>query len=415
MRISLLSPVRKSAFLSGSITAAVLVWALCWQGLAEHVSTQSASIEGFERAARIQPLNAYSPRVIGAALIQKDVQQAISYLEQSAHINPHASLTWLELSKAYGVAGEKEKQRQAILKALAADPTDVGVEWDASIYLIQNGAMDQGLNLLREVLSNDASKVVPGLQVAYGATGGDIQRTLEAIPASAGARLNFMRWLTDRQQLSAADRVWPSVAATEGNLRAQDFGFYLDSLIARRQVAQAKSVWATLQSRDPEVQHRIVPGNLVVNGDFEDNFLNSGLSWRYTRIDGVAVSMDTSNFHAGTRSLAMQFDSDNVSDAGLYELIPVNPSARYVLSGFTHSEELVSANGVRLAVTDYYSNEPLWLGDEILGSTSWRETSGEFTTRPGTTLVKLSVVRSPAFGRIRGQLWIDDLRLEPRP
>jgi hypothetical protein len=70
---------------------------------------------------------------------------------------------------------------------------------------------------------------------------------------------------------------------------------------------------------------------------------------------------------------------------------------------------------VRLAIVDYYSNAVLFSSEEILGSTSWKELSGELTTPSDCRLVKLSIVRSPSFGRIRGRVWLDDLRMEKRP
>jgi len=415
MRISISSPVRKSAFLGGSIAVGVLAWALSWQAMAEYVVTRSVSLSGYQKAARIQPLNAFYTRVVGAALMQTNAAEGVATLEQSVSINPHDALAWLELSRAYGVAGQAEKQHEAILRALAADPKDVNVEWDASIHLIQTGDVAGALKLIRDLINNDPSKAGPGMQVVYGATGGDIARTLDAIPPNATSRVTFMRWLVDHGDAAGADKVWPTINNTGGNLQSHDLAFYIDSLVARREVPQAKAVWVSLQASDPEVQSRMEGGNLVANGDFENNLLNSGFDWRYIKTGGVTVTVDTSTFHSGTRSLALQFDANSVADAGLYQLVPVEPNTHYTLRGFTHSEELESANGPRLAVTDFYSGKILMLGDEILGSTSWRESAGEFTTDPESRLVKIGILRVPANGRIRGKLWVDDLRMEPRP
>ncbi len=415
MRISISSPVRKSAFLGGSIAVGVLTWALCWQAFAEYFVTRSPSLSGFQKAVRIQPLNAFNRRVVGAALVQTNAAEGAAMLEQSVSINPHDALAWLELSRAYGISGESSKQHDAILRALAADPKDVGVEWEASIHLIQTGDISGAQKLIRDLILNDPSKAVPGVQVIYGATGGDVARTLEAVPPTAMARVTFMRWLVDRGDAAGADLVWPAVISAGGKFQSRDLAFYIDSLIARHQVARAKGVWTWLQSSDSEVQRRIEPGNLVVNGDFEDNLLNRGFDWRYDKTGGVTVTMDTSTFHAGTRSLAIQFDGDDVVDGGVYELVPVEPNTPYVLRGFTHSEELESANGPRIAVRDYYSGKTLMLGEEILGSTSWRESAGDFTTDSESRLVKISIVRSPSNGRIRGKLWVDDIHIGPHP
>jgi tetratricopeptide (TPR) repeat protein len=414
MRIPLSSPVRKAAFLSGCTTACLLAWVLCLQSLAEYWLTRPGTVEGFQRAARIQPLNAFYPQVLGTALIPSDFQRAASMLEQSARINPHSSATWLSLSQAYAVLGDNKRQHDAILHALAVDPTDINVEWDAANFLIQNGQLDPALHLICEVVKDDPARAGQAMQIAFRATGGDLTKTLLAIPATASARLQFVRWLIDHDQPSLADEVWPTVVSAPGKVRESDVLFYFDSLIGRHEVSQARSVWNTIQTIDSDIRRRSDSDNLVVNGDFEQNLLNGGFDWRYTHTDGIHVTLDTSIFHGGTRSLALQFDGDNINDAGVYELVPVEPDTQYTIRAFARADDLEGANGVRLAVTDYYSNTMLVSTDEIIGSTSWRETTADFLTSPATRLVKINLVRLPSLGRIRGQLWIDDIKMEKR-
>jgi tetratricopeptide (TPR) repeat protein len=171
--------------------------------------------------------------------MQRNATEGAAMLEQSVGIDPHDALAWLELSRAYGIGGQSDKQHEAILRALAADPKDVGVEWDASIHLIQTGDVDGALTLIRDLINNDPSKAAPGMQVAFGATGGDVARTLKAIPPTAQARVAFMRWLVDRGEAAGADHVWPTVANSGSNLFARDLAFYIDSLVARHEVPRA--------------------------------------------------------------------------------------------------------------------------------------------------------------------------------
>jgi Tfp pilus assembly protein PilF len=352
--------------------------------------------------------------VLGIAYLATGQQQAASLLEESARINPYDSRTWLSLSTVYGVSNPA-KQYGATMEALAVDHTNVDVEWEASQLLLQNGEIDQALRLLREVSTYDSVKNNRVIQSAFRATGGDVSRTLEAVPPTAIGRLQLLRWLLEHDKTSAADRVWPSVVEAKGSVPARDLFFYLDSLIGRHEVGRAQSVWKWAGSNDSDLRRGIETGNLFVNGDFESDLLNGGFAWRYAKTDGVTVTMDTSTFHGGTRSLSLQLDVDRIADAGIYQLVPVEPGSRFSIDGFAHSEELESANGVRLAIVDYYSNAVLFSSEEILGSTSWKELSGELTTPSDCRLVKLSIVRSPSFGRIRGRVWLDDLRMEKRP
>jgi hypothetical protein len=218
-----------------------------------------------------------------------------------------------------------------------------------------------------------------------------------------------MHYLLDRNQAEAADHVWPTALAAAGTMKPREAFFYIDSLIGRHQPLAAYQAWTALEQRGPTLR----PGgpNLLTNGDFEDDLLNGGFGWRYGRTSGVTASLDTSTFHGGTRSLSLQVDSENLSDFGFSELVEVEPGTHYRLSGWIHAEELESAHGVSLSVSDAYSHASLLLTGEALGSFPWRETEGDFTTSAGTQLVKIALVRSPATGRIRGKFWLDDLQI----
>ncbi len=415
MRISLLSPVRKTAFLSGCIVLSLLGWALCWQSLGEHWAAHSDSVEGYRLAARIQPLNGTYLEALGLSYLHGgDFPQAVTQLEKSVDINPLSSRAWLNLASAYGALGEFPKQREAVLRALRVDPKDTAVGWTAGTFLIQNGDIDGGLELIRDVVNSDPARAVGAIQIAYRSTNGDLSKTIAVIPPTAAARLQLVRWLINHGQAPEADRVWPSVLTGSGKVMARETFFYLDSLLARREVDQARGVWASLGSIDPEVRKRTENNNLVANGDFEDNLLNGGFDWRYTPTVGITVTIDTGTFHGGTRSLAVQFDANNVADVGVYQLVAVEPNTHYVLRGFLHAEELESANGIRLAIADQYTNNVLLLTDEGIGSFPWRESTGEFTTTADTRLLRVGLVRSPQLGRIRGKVWLDDVRIEKR-
>ncbi len=415
MRISLSSPVRKIAFLTGCTVFLVLFSTLTLQSFAEYLLSRGHTPEGVTVASRIQPLNAYCPFLLGKAFTEVDFAKATVLLEKSSRINPNSSSTWLALADAYGVTGETHKQKEAIDRALAVDPKGVDVEWDASLYLFQSGDIDGGIKLIRDAMTNAPGKITHGMQTAYLATGRDVPRTLTAIPPTAEARIQFVRWLVEQGNSSAADQAWQGVLDSNGGIEAKELFFYIDSLIARQQIEKAGSVWNFVATRDPQIQKRLQPGNLAINGDFESKLLNGGFDWRYTPSSDTSASIDTSSFHGGTRSLLLQFDASHSPDLGVFELVPVEPGKHYSIHAFMRSEELQSANGMRLGVTDYYSGAVLANSEEVLGTTGWRDLSTSFTCGLGTRLVKIGVVRVPPVGLFEGKLWVDDVRVERYP
>jgi hypothetical protein len=147
-----------------------------------------------------------------------------------------------------------------------------------------------------------------------------------------------------------------------------------------------------------------------VNGDFAEEILNGGLDWRYSPQPGIAVSVDTTQFHRGNQSVLISY-SDTGGYSGLSEWVPVKPDTKYTVAAWVKSEELRSANGPGISVSDAYDNTRYALTPETVGTTPWRLVEKSFQTGPKTRLVIVRIVRDPANTRILGQFWIDDISL----
>lgn len=391
-----------------------LSWALCLQAVAEHWLERTFSLQNERWAARIQPLNARHEEALGLIFTDAavgDPKLAVSHLERAVAIDPHSSRAWLELAGGYDILGEDDRRAEAVRRALVCEPKDTDVQWQAANLFLYTD-LDYGLTLLRGVFQNDEHYAQGVMQIAYRASNNNIDKALIAIPPTTSARLQMMHWLIDRNENEAADHVWPTVLLASGPLQAHDAFFYLDSLISRHSPQQAFKAWSELAKRDPVLQGGTPESDLVTNGDFENDLLNGGFGWRYVPSSGITATLDTATFHSGTRSLSFQIDGDNVQDFGFSQFVIVQPGAHYRVSGWVHAEELEAAHGVRLAVTDAYSHSYLLLTDEALGTFPWREIDAELTVPPGTELVKIALARDPANGRIRGKLWLDDVRIE---
>jgi tetratricopeptide (TPR) repeat protein len=398
--------------------AALILFAslLCVQAFAEHELQETNRIQGLQRAARLQPLNAETEATIGSALLSAvygDPAGAAEHLRRSVALNPHDSRAWRSLADAYDQLGDDTRRDYAIRQALAAEPHDTEVQWEAA-NLFLNTDLDGSLRLFRDVIQQNDRYAPAAIQVAYNASGGDVEKTMLAVPSATSSRLLLIKWLLQNDHLEAADRVWPTVVTADGDLRPRDTFFYFDSLIERHQLKQATAVWSGLVQKNGALRAGASSGDLVNNGDFETELSNGGFGWRYAQTAGVLATLDTSAFHSGTRSLALQLDAENLAECGLTELMPVEPGARYRLSAWAHAEELEAAHGIRVAVRDAYSNADLLLSDEMVGSFPWREVGGDFEVPPGTELVKIAFVRSPTNGIIRGRLWLDDVRMEKK-
>src|SRR5207253_3472082 len=112
-----------------------------------------------------------------------------------------------------------------------------------------------------------------------------------------------------------------------------------------------------LSSSDSSLREYSEPGNLILNGGFENAFLNGGFDWRYQPKDQVEVALDTNEFHRGNRALRMVFKGPATPDTGILEYVAVEPNTDYRFSAYTKAEDITSASGPRIAVQDAYSGE----------------------------------------------------------
>lgn len=411
MRIALSSPVRTRAFLGGCAGLISFCFGLSLQAVIEQHLAAHPTMQNVTRLERIQPLNADYEAALGAISMESgQFQQAGVHLERAARINPHSAHIWLMLANAYEVLGDDARRGAAVREAIAAEPKNTAVQWEAANLFLPTD-LDRSLQLLRGVVQNDPKYATAAMQVAYRASGQNVEKAMLAIPLETASRVLFMHWLINRGDWGAADHVWPTVLRAPGDLQARDIFFYIDSLIGRHRAEQARAAWLSLADRDPSLRAQLQPGNLVFNGDFEGDLLNGGFGWRYTPTTGVTASLDTSTFHGGTRSLALQIDGENLQDLGFRQYVRLEPG-RYHLSAWFHAEELEAAHGVRFVIEDAYSHTQVFLSEEELGSFAWREFDADFTVRANTELATIALVRSPSDGLIRGKLWLDDLRIE---
>jgi hypothetical protein len=224
--------------------------------------------------------------------------------------------------------------------------------------------------------------------------------------------LSFLRLLVSKQEVAAAENVWNHLIGLQQTFPTKLAFPYFRLLIAKQEVTAAKTAWQQLASVDRSLQPYLPSGeNLIVNGGFEQNLLNGGFDWWYESNPHATLTIDTSEFHGGKRSLSVTFDGQNASEPGIVQFIPVKANTGYEFSAEYRTEELETASGPRFAITDAYTSASYILTDDLLGTNPWRPQQARFHTGPNTNLLLLKILRQPAGPLIRGKLWIDDLRL----
>ena len=414
MQIDLRSLLRSFCFAGGCLIVIGLYLSFAACAYFAALLAAKPELPNIQRAARLEPSNAEYRALLGRnfALSGATLDEAISDFRTAVHLNPYEARYWLDLAGAYQMAGRIDEQAQSVEQAVEADPTTPNVAWEAANFFLIQGNLGKALPYFRTVLANDPDAVDYALQLCWRATGDANQMFDQALPRRTDLYLSFLGLLVSKQEVAAAENAWDHLIGLQQTFPPKLAFPYFRLLIAKQEVSAAKTAWQQLAQVDEEIQPYLPSGeNLIVNGGFEENLLNGGFDWWYESNPHAALAIDTDQFYGGTRSLSVTFDGRNAPDAGIAQFIPVKPDTDYEFSAESRTQDIDSASGPRFAIADAYTNSSYVLTDDLLGTNPWHKQQARFRTGSSTNLLFLKVIRQPAAPLIRGNLWIDDVRL----
>jgi tetratricopeptide (TPR) repeat protein len=369
-----------------------------------------------EASANLQPWNAQTQWLLGRYSLNatQDYANALTFLQHAIQLNPYEGRYWLDLAAARQVRGETKESQEALERGLRAEPTSTEIAWEtANFYLVQNDA-SRALPLLRVAFQHDPRYTGAAIDLSWRATKSVSQVVSQALPAQPAPYFAFLKILTAQNQSSPASELWQDLITRRFSFPVEEAFPYLDYLIRAQQIDQAKKVWTDLTKVHPELQDDPT-SNLVRNGGFERELVNGGFDWRSRQNGPMNVSVDTAEFHRGTRALRIEFSGPAGSDMGVYEYVPVQPSTEYRFGAYVKTQDITTASGPRLAVEDSATGKVLATTDEFLETNDWSEHAAEIVTGADTHLVTLRIVRIPGNPLIKGTLWLDDVQLTPKP
>jgi tetratricopeptide (TPR) repeat protein len=412
MRIPLTSTRKRLlAAIAGALAIAYLGLATT-QFLASWLADR-VELSSLTRAARLDPGNADYRNHLGRYfdLIARDPMSAMEHYQAAVKLNPHSARFWFDLANAYQIVGDTSNQTAALEQAIRADSMTPDVAWEAgNLYLVQ-GEKEKALREYRVVLANDPTLGDVALNNCWRIEP-DVDALLrDVIPARSDSYAGFLSLLETKQDTAGAAKAWNALIGTRQPFEIRHGYDYFRYLIQHKEVDQAVLVWRQTVDRFGMSSYVPSSSNMIVNGSFALNVLNAGFDWQYQKQSAVNLTLDPTDFHANRRSLMISFDGPGISEAGILQLIPVQPATTYVFSAYYKNGEMQGAGGPHFTIQDLYSQKVYYESDELKDAAFWKSAGGEFTTDPDCRLLVLHIRRLPAGSPMRGKLWVDDFHL----
>ncbi len=366
-----------------------------------------------EWAARLDPWNDQYRGLLGRYYLF-DAQRpaiAVSFLNQALNLNSRQSRYWLDLAAAYHLLGKRDEENGALARALSVDPKTPETVWEVAAGHIASGETGRALQQLQAVMEGDPYLQPAALEYCWRLAPDADLLLRDVLPRDAAVSTEFLDLLVSKNGTAASAKVWSRLVELQQPVERRYVFGYVQYLIGHHDFTQARLVWKQAANLAGLTDYQASPDNLVINGDFRLPMLGTGFDWTYEQTADVTHLLDPTQSTSGHRSLETTFDSRGLEDAGIRQLIPVEPNARYAFSAYSQTEDLLGTGGLRFVVEDFVSGKTWFTGDDLKSDRTWAQSKGQFTTGPDAQLAVLRIQRFPAGDAIRGRLWIDGVRL----
>jgi len=407
------TPARKACALATALLAAILYMSFVAAHFLAAELSAGTRLADLQWSARLDPWNAKYEDMLGRYHLFADHRSdlALSSLHQAVALSPHNSRYWLDLAAANFQLDDRSAADVALNRAITVDTKTPDTAWEAANTYVALGEAERALSLFRVVMQGDPSMCGAALDYCWRLRPDATALLRDAIPPDPAATANFLGFLVARNQKVAASAAWSELVQLQQPVERAYVFNYLQYLITQHDFAQAKLVWKQAANLAALSRYQPSQQNLAVNGDFQFAVLNACFDWRYEQSPGVSLSFDPTQSRSGLRSLKISFDSRGIEDAGIRQLIPVEPSTHYEFSAYFRTEELQGAGGPKFAIQDFVTGETYYSSDDLKSDLAWSLAQGSFATGPQAQLVVLRIQRVPSGAAIRGTLWIDSVRL----
>jgi len=381
----------------------------------------SNQLRELERAVRLDPDNPEIPYRVGTLYLLgmgTGPSDPVSLLRKATDLNPKIGKYWLSLGRACFAARNQECAHQALERALKLSPMTPSTAWEVATYDVFTGRFDESFTQFKRLLYQDPEKADDIFRFTWRTF--DPETTWRKIVADVPdvrVQCRYLAFLAQNRRFDVASRNWTQIVSAPVAPSFDEAEAYLQQLLEAQRFEQGLQVWRDLLRRrsliPPEDDNK---DNLVFNGSFERPPLNAGFDWNSVPANFVSADFSDNLAESGKHALRVEYTvPHNIEGEAAYELVPVDPNQKYVLTAYSRSDELTSDRGPELRIQDAQCSACLDVTtDMTLGTTPWHLLRVTFTTGSKTEIVRLSVWRS--HGRafpmeITGTFWLDGVSL----
>ncbi len=427
MEDSLGRPIsRKTVLLVSCFAAAILTYQAIRIWVADYL-VHKDRVDQVERGVALEPENAAAwerlGRVREADLANPDPTEAVADFQKAVAHVPLSAQYWMDLAIGYESIGNIPAAREAFGRARAAYPASSVVAWVYGNFLLRQGDTDGGFAQINHALQADPRlsdpKLVPLAVSRVWHLSQDANVLLnQALPPEQDAYFQAIDFMEENRQPAAALLIWQRLLSLGQPIELRRSFPLLWLLMESDRGADASLVWREALVAAGLPHDEPATGSLVWNGNFERDFLNGGLDWRWnSSLVGASMGFDAPPPSSEGRSLRLDFSGgENLDLMNPQQFVPVEPGQRYHFHALLKTEGITTENGISFLISDPNHGAAMVATENFTGTRPWTPVDVDYTTTPATHFLSIQVRRAPSRlfdNKLSGTAWIGNVSLTP--
>ena len=333
--------------------------------------------------------------------------------EQVVRLAPNDFRWWIELGRAREQVEDFEGAEKAFLKAVEIAPAYTYPRWQIGNFYLRRGETEKALVELKKAADTSTLYRLQVFSTLWDYFDKDTEILERVAGDSPQVRAHLALFYASKEQALDSLRIWETLSPEDQKANESTAKVIAQGLFEKKYYRSAVGFSRRI-GLDPDADlEKIQNGSFELPVSREDG---SYFGWKVIPAEKVDVRIDPTQKHEGNKSLRVVFNGFSGAQYGhVYQIVAVEPGAKYRLSYSYRTENLKSAGNPLIEVADAKDDTLLAAGKTFeIGSTDgWQKQEIEFIAPEKAEGVTIRLARAfcgsqcPLFGTV----WLDDFQL----